>query len=266
VAVSPSAPKQGLTEGESRRFHEALARLSPAQGHRERVLRALLTWSGRLVGWRVLRHGRLDRAASGVRPGAGCVVAVAPHRAWVEPFLLFVAWPAEAARLVWLADGRTVSRSWWRRQLLPHLGIIPVEGRVTGPRRYADLAAAALATGHALVIFPEVGPPSEADRPRRISPGFAFLALHASAPVIPVVVGGTHHIVRGSHFSVDLLACIDPAPTAAGAGDRASLKKAHEMAASLDESTRELLPIRNAECDALAPSRDRWRWLASMLR
>ena len=119
------------------------------------------------------------------RLGSGCLVACAPHRTWLEPFLLLAAWPEDAARLVWLADGTTVTRSWWRRRLLPRLGILPIERRAGGPGAYLEAAAAALAAGAALVVFPEKGPPSPPDRTRTIAPGFAYLARRAGARTCP---------------------------------------------------------------------------------
>src|SRR3989304_5134596 len=94
----------------------------------ERLLRrAIRAWC-RLCAWdiEVAQAAPLPRAHGG-RPRAGCIVAAAPHRAWVEPFLLAAAWPEDAARLVWVADRETATGSAWRRILLPHLGAIPVD-------------------------------------------------------------------------------------------------------------------------------------------
>ena len=114
------------------RFDEALALVPTNQGRIDRWLRRLILFGARVAGWRL----RIDRASdlpsrSGL-PAGGCVVVVAPHRAWVEPLLLVAAWPPGAAHLVWLADGPTATRSWWRRRLLPRLGVIPIVGGVAG--------------------------------------------------------------------------------------------------------------------------------------
>lgn len=242
-----------------------LATRSARQGRFERLLRSAFRGWCRLVAWEVL----VDRCDLPLRegvPGAGCLVVAAPHRAWLEPFLLVAAWPAEAARLVWLADGRTVTRSWWRRRLLPRLGVIPIEGRAPGPRAYAQLAAAACERGLSVVVFPEVGPASPPDRPRRIAPGFAYLALRAGAPVVPVVVGGTHHIVRGSTFSVDVLGPIEVGPILEDPFTDAGRARATSLARELEVRVSTLLPERNGQLAALAPARDRWRWLAGLLR
>lgn len=174
------------------------------------------------------------------------------------------AWPSGAARLVWLADERTLARSWWRRRALPHVGVIPIRRMVGGPGTYADAAAALMAAGAALVVFPEKGPSSPPDRTRAISPGFAYLARRAGAPVIPVVIAGTHHIVRGSPFSVRFL---DPIETGEADGDpftRESRPTVHALADRYAKVVNAMLPEMNALTDAQRPARERWRWLAGL--
>ena len=217
------------------------------------------------IGWHIEVVGAADLPVRGGVPGAGCVVAVAPHRAWVEPFLLVAAWPEDAARLAWLADGHTVTRSWWRRRVLPRVGVIPVSGKRSGPKTYAAMTAAALAAGRALAVFPEVGPPSPPDHARSCSPGFAYLAIGAGAPVIPVVVGGTHRIVRGSSFSLDFLPAQHPGPAGGAGFDPAAREQAHELRRRTELAYEGLLPRRTAEADAKAPPDERWRWLGSLL-
>ena len=257
--------RASLDPDDLRRFGEALRAMPMRQGRFERALRLVMRAWYRLVDWRIDVEGMasLPRPDGGV-PGAGCVVAVAPHRAWVEPFLLLSAWPADAARLVWLADGRTVTGSWWRRRLLPRIGIIPIAGGLRDLRTYVDLAAIALDAGAALVVFPEVGPPSAADRTRHISPGFAYIAGGASASVVPVVIGGTHRIVRGSSFSVAALDALEVATTAADAFTPASRERAHAVAHRCEEVINAALPAHTARADACAPRRERWPWLARL--
>lgn len=253
-----------MTDPELRRFEEALDRLPSEQGGVEAWLRRLIAACCRLVGWSITVELVEPLPTAGRRAGAGCVVAAAPHRAWVEPFLLLAAWPPDAARLVWLADARTVTRSWWRRRLLPRVGVLPVTPGSGSPRRYAEAAAAVTRAGHAIAVFPEVGPPSPADRTRRISPGFAYLALKTGAPVIPVVVGGTHHIVRGSSFSLGLGPALQTGRAMDDPFEPAGRERAAFLAQQLAETLDSDLPRRNAWTDARAPARDRWRWLATL--
>ena len=246
-------------------FRDGLRRAAVRQGPMDRVLRWLIRGGCSLVAWRVEASGFEALPRNGAaRPGAGCLVVPAPHRAWIDPFLLLAAWPPSAARLVWFGDGPTMTRSWWRRWLFPRLGMIPIAPDAGGPQAYADLAAQVTAAGAALVIFPEKGPPSPPDSTRTISPGFAYLALRAGAPVIPVVLAGTHHIVRGSSFTVDALQSIDVGP----AEEAVFTAVGRRRAASITERYRTLvgqvLPRRSASADARRPKRDRWRWLATL--
>ena len=262
--MSPSLLRPG-TGGDPDRFLESLAGRDSRQGRLERLLKALIRLGCWLADWRLEVEG-MDALPlrPGRRPAAGCIVVPAPHRAWLEPFLLSLAWPSGAARLVWLADGPTVSRSWWRRRLLPRVGIIPITGALGGPRAYAELAAQALHAGAAVVVFPEVGPPSEPHRTRPISPGFAYLARRAGAPVIPVVIGGTHHIVRGSHFSLQVLPALD-----GGTAERDVFRprvrgEAHELAGHYGAAVNARLPAHTARADRLAPTQERWTWLSRL--
>jgi len=261
MGVPPQQPS--TTAADVRRFRAALRRMPKRQGRLDRALRQLIRVGCRVVGWHIdVNCADLPAGPNG--PGAGCVIAVAPHRAWVEPFLLLAAWPPSAARLVWLADGHTVTRSWWRRRLLPRLGIIPITGRVAGPRAYAELAAEVLAEGAALVVFPEVGPPAAAAQTRRISPGFAYLACRAGAPVIPVVVGGTHRIVRGSSFTIDLLKAIESGNADPNVFTPRSRARAHALTAEYAATVAQVLPERTAWADGRRPKRERWRWLGKL--
>jgi 1-acyl-sn-glycerol-3-phosphate acyltransferase len=247
------------------RFEEVLAGLTPRQGGPEAWLRRLFAAWCRVVGWSITVEFAAPLPTVGGRPGAGCVVAAAPHRAWVEPFLLFAAWPPDASRLVWLADARTVTRSWWRRRLLPKVGVLPVTPGAGDPRRYAMAASAAARAGHAIAVFPEVGPPSPSDRTRRISPGFAYLALAAGAPIIPVVIGGTHHIVRGSSFSLGIGRALETGTAMSEPFEPAGRERAARLAQDVSSEFEADLPRRNAWTDARAPARDRWGWLATLL-
>jgi 1-acyl-sn-glycerol-3-phosphate acyltransferase len=218
----------------------------------------------RPLAWRIDASGFDRLPARSGRRATGCLVVPAPHRAWIDPFLVLAAWPPDAARLVWFGDGATMSRSWWRRWLFSRLGMIPIAPDAGGPRVYADLAAEVMAAGAALVIFPEKGPPSLPDRTRTISPGFAYLALRAGSPVVPIVLAGTHRIVRGSSFTVDALPHIDVGPADPTVFSPAGRRRAAELTDRYREAIEAVLPDRTALADARRPTRERWRWLATL--
>lgn len=264
-AESRPRQPQPIDPANAARFRAALATISHEQGRVEWLLRRVIRAFCRVVGWHVSVAWQAELpAVTTSRRGSGCLVACAPHRTWLEPFLLLAAWPEDAARLVWLADGATVTRSWWRRGLLPRLGILPIERRVGGPDAYLEAGAAALAAGAALVVFPEKGPPSPPDRTRTIAPGFAYLARRAGAPVVPVVVAGSHAVMRGSHFSVTFLEALPAGGPDVEALSTASRPLAHALAERVEEMLERELPDLNAQTDAHLPKVARWRWLGGL--
>ena len=99
-----------------------------------------------------------------------------------------------------------------------------------------------------------------------MAPGFAYIARSAGAPVIPVVVAGTHDVRRGSHYSVTFLSPIEAGPPDAASLSRASRSRAHDLTTRTAHAINAELPERNALTDAEAPALSRWRWLASLLR
>jgi 1-acyl-sn-glycerol-3-phosphate acyltransferase len=262
-----------VAQEDRERLTRALRRVSPEQGRFHASLRLVVRVACRLFGWRIETSG-LERLPGGVRgrPGAGCLVVVVPHRAWVDPFLVAAAWPPGAARPVWVGEGRTMVRSWWRRRLLPGIGLIPTGAGWGGPRAYVRLATEALARGVAVVVFPERGAPSPPHRTREVSPGFAYLALASGAPVVPVVLGGTHRIVRGVAFTVDVL---EPIPVRRAATDEAidadpfapeRRAEAARLLDAFDAAVARVLPERVALADRRRPRRERWPWLGGLFR
>ncbi len=220
-------------------------------------------------------HGNLPRRADGSVAG-GWILAGAPHRAWVDPLLVTLAWPAGAPRLVWLGDRPAMTRSWWRRRLFPHLGVIPVEpgGGPAALAHTVDVARSVVASGAVLALFVERGAPSPSDRTRQIAGGFAWIALAARAPVVPVVIGGAHRIVRGSPFSVRFLAPLrTPAatPVTDPRGEVVPLARGRRPAVdALVAAYRDAVAgtVREAAAwaDVRAPSARRWPWLATLFR
>lgn len=207
MATEPASVK---TERETMRA--ALAGLSARPGPLDRLVRGVVRAGFAMVGWRVHAAGLglLPCDAGGhVVP---CVVAVAPHRGWVDPFILLLAWPRDAPRLAWFGDERTMVRSWWRRRLLPRLGMIPISPDPTpgAVREHLADARTVLARGCCLVVFPEKGPPSQSGRLRAIAPGAAWLAAAGTVPVVPVAIGGFLETGLGTRFRLRVLPPLDP--------------------------------------------------------
>jgi 1-acyl-sn-glycerol-3-phosphate acyltransferase len=129
---------------------------------------------------------------------------------------------------------------------------------------YATLAAQVLGAGAALVIFPEKGRPSRLEETRTIAPGFAYLALYAGAPVVPVVLAGTHRIVRGSSFTVDALDTIDVGAADEQVFSPPGRRRAAEVTERYRLAVAAVLPDRSALADARRPPREQWHWLATL--
>jgi 1-acyl-sn-glycerol-3-phosphate acyltransferase len=206
-AADPRAADRG-------RYLAALQRLGGRQGRLDRTVRLVVRLGFALLGWRVHVEGidLLPRDPGGrVVP---CVLAAAPHRGWPDPFLILLAWPRDAPRLAWFGDEVTMTRSWWRRRLLPRLGMIPIPATpsVAVVGTYLDAARLVLDRGCVLVVFSEKGAPSPRGRTRTIAPGAAWLALAADVPLVPIALAGFLETGLGTRFRLRVLPAIGPWP------------------------------------------------------
>jgi 1-acyl-sn-glycerol-3-phosphate acyltransferase len=225
------------------RMRAALAGMSPRQGPLDRLVRSVVRVGFALVGWRVRASG-LDLLPRGGRGRVmPCVVAVAPHRGWVDPFVLLLAWPREAPRLAWFGDERTMVRSWWRRLLLPRLGMIPIPPAATpgAVRDHLADARTVLDRGCCLVVFPEKGPPSARGQTRTIAPGAAWLAA-AGVALVPVAIGGFLETGLRTRFRLRVLAPLPASmtPPDTAAGMRAARQATDDLRAALAPAVAEL--------------------------
>jgi 1-acyl-sn-glycerol-3-phosphate acyltransferase len=197
------------------------------------------------------------RVNGDVRIPGGSICAALPHRNWVEPFLLVGVLPA-APRLVGVADGPTLVRSWWRILLVRLVGgVVPVWPRASAGAFAAHVAAVrrALEAGAVVAIFPETGPPARPPDLRRLSPGVARFAAAAGAPVVPVVFGGTDELYLGRRIEVRVLEAIAPPPPDA---DRAAID---DWMADFRAVTTAAATAADARANAPPPRRKRWLWL-----
>jgi 1-acyl-sn-glycerol-3-phosphate acyltransferase len=244
------------------RMRAALASLASRPTALDRVVRLTVRAGFLVVGWRVRAEGlaNLPRDPSGRL--VPCVVAVAPHRGWLDPFVLLLAWPRDAPRLTWFGDARTMTSSAWRRQLLPHLGMIPIPP-VASPRGVAEHLADArmvFARGSSLVVFPEKGPPSPRGHTRTIAAGAAWLAAAGGVPLVPVALGGFLETGLGTRFRLRVLPPLDPPPSAPATA--AGMRQARV----LTDRLREALGPAVAELEAATRAENRLRPLPGLRR
>jgi 1-acyl-sn-glycerol-3-phosphate acyltransferase len=227
-----------------------------------------------LFGFRTEVRGaaNLPRDRAG-RPAGGWILAGLPHRTWVDPFVVADNVPAQP-RLVFFGDGRAIFRSRWRRWLFHRIGgVIPIW---PGERRdaidtYLAAADAALKAGAILCLFPETGPATEPGTARRFGLGLAYFALRTGAPIVPVVLGGTHELFRGRRFRLEVLPVVRARELAGLAADAplpspwssAERVLAHRITTALHELTAGpvLAAHRATELPPGAPRH--WRWLTT---
>ena len=221
---------------------------------------------------RVVGAERLPRDASGA-PSGGWIAAGLPHRTWVDPFIIADNLPTEP-RLVFFGDGPAIFRSRWRRIVFRRIGgVIPIwpgGGRAAVDAHIAG-ARAALEAGCVLCLFPETGPATPPGTARPLGLGVAYFALRTGAPVVPIVLGGTHDLYRGRRFRMEILAPVT-ARQLAGIGAVAELPApwssaeraaAHRIIEALHALTAEPVSAAHAATELPPGARKRWRWLTT---
>jgi 1-acyl-sn-glycerol-3-phosphate acyltransferase len=206
----------------------------------------------RLFGFRI-EVGGLQH----VPAGEPLLVAGAPHRNWIDGFLLIIALPAEP-RLVFLAS-ENVSRLWWRRAVLWLVGGVELVSTRSALNRDALQASLRiLARGDRLAILPEGWHHLE-DSPREIGElrrGVAFIAQQSGRRVLPVAIAGAKPLWRGKMLRVYIGA---PLPPPAANDDR---REQEAWSDGLRATLQALLPPDPPE---IAASRWRWTWLTDWL-
>jgi 1-acyl-sn-glycerol-3-phosphate acyltransferase len=194
-AATPSRPTPRDPERDPR-----LIRPSPSAPTLYRFLIAACRGIGRALGLRLRLEGagHLPRDAAG-HPAGGWIALGVPHRTWIDPFVLVTLLPV-TPRLVFLGDGRAIYRSRLRRWLFARIGgVVPI-WPARGPRAFAahlEAARTAIDSGAVFALFPEVGPPVPLDRARPFGGGIGYFAIRTGAPIVPLVLGGTHELFLG---------------------------------------------------------------------
>jgi len=194
---------------ENPRRHEGL--LGPPSPRAPRLYRLLLRLfraiTG-LLGLQLTLEGaeNLPRTADGKLAG-GWIAAGLPHRTWIDPFVLLLLLPVEP-RPTFLGDGRAIFRSKVRRFVIPRIGgVVPIWPRGSGRafEAHVEAARSVVEAGGVFALFPEVGPAVPVDLARPLSPGIAYFSLRTGAPIVPLVLGGTHEIFLGRQMVLRVL-------------------------------------------------------------
>jgi 1-acyl-sn-glycerol-3-phosphate acyltransferase len=235
-------------------FKELGPRLTaPLAALQARVVTGGVRFIARLVfGFHIQVSGRKH-----VPPGEPLIVAGAPHRNWIDGFLLIVAMPAEP-RLVFLAS-ENAARLWWRRLVIRIVGGVELVSTSSALNREAlNASLAVLARGDRLAVLPEGW--DHLDAPMReigeLRRGVAFIAQQSQRRVLPVALAGSKPLWRGKTLRVHIGAPIAPLPLQAGKA--AQQDWTDELRATLQS----LLP---PEPPSLPTARRRWTWLTDWL-
>jgi 1-acyl-sn-glycerol-3-phosphate acyltransferase len=206
----------------------------------------------RIFGLRVEVSGRKH-----IPPREPLIVAGAPHRNWIDGFLLIVAMPA-TPRLVFLAS-ENAARLWWRRLVLRLVGGVELVSTSSALNREAlNASLAVLARGDRLAVLPEgwdhlEAPTREIGELRR---GVAFIAQQSQRRVLPVALAGSKPLWRGKTLRVQIGPPVAPPPLQAGKA--AQQEWIDELRATLQS----LLP---PDPPSIPVSRRRWTWLTDWL-
>ena len=261
--------------GDAERAEGLVGDPSPRASLAYRLTIAVIDTIGRgLFGFRTQVTGRtnLPHGPDG-RVVGGWIAAGLPHRTWVDPFVVAVSLPVEP-RLIFVGDGRAIHRSAWRRWIVRRVGgVIPIwpGGDRATIGTYVAAAAAALDAGAILCLFPEAGPATPPGTARPLGSGLAYFAIRTDAPIVPIVLGGTHELYRGRRFRVDILTPVtwqaladlppgtDP-PAPWSSGER---RIARRVTVALHGQTARAVEMAHVAVEPDPGTRKRWRWLTT---
>lgn len=138
-------------------------------------------------------------------------IVAANHTTWFDP--VFVIPALRGLPMVYtMARRDTVFNRRWKRWLVPHFGVFPVQPR----QGELDQAAVAtvyglMARGGVMLIFPE-GAYSRGRRLRPLKKGVAHFALQAGVPICPVAVTGLERLRPFSRVRVSIGPPVWPDP------------------------------------------------------
>jgi 1-acyl-sn-glycerol-3-phosphate acyltransferase len=252
-----------------------LGRPSPRAPALYRLLVALFRVIARLLRFELVLEGteHLPRTTDG-RPAGGWIAAGLPHRTWIEPFVLVLLLPLEP-RLTFLGDGRAIFRSRLRRLAFRVLGgVVPIwpGGRRDAFEAHVEAAESVIRAGAVFALFPEVGPRVAVGVARPLGAGLGYFALRTGAPIVPLVLGGTHELYRGRRIVMRVLppvvarqlAGIGDGDELPAAGTPAERDAAHRIVGALHASTAPAVAEAHAAAEPPPGTRRRWRWLTGL--
>jgi 1-acyl-sn-glycerol-3-phosphate acyltransferase len=162
-----------------------------------------------LIGTRLCRFKIEVEGLEHVPPGEPLIVAAAPHRSWIDPFLLLLALPP-LPRLYFIGATGTPGDRWWKRAAIQLAGgSVPVTTTGHLNRDALELSLAILENGNRVGIFPEGWGEKPTPEILPLKRGVAFLSEHSGRRVLPVGLSGTLELWRGATLRVRIAPPLD---------------------------------------------------------
>jgi len=201
---------------------------------------------------------RVEGAAD-VPPGP-CIVAAAPHRTWLDPFVLSFALPAEP-RPYFLGDGEAMYRDPLRAFFVRRLGgVVPIWRGEYGFASHVEATRRILGAGARLALFPERGPAVPVERARPFAAGVGYIAARIGAVVVPAVIGGTHELYLCRRMLVRFLPPMTP-PSGLPEGTPEEHDAVHGFVSDLERLMAPHVTELFRRSEPRPGFRKRWRWL-----
>ena len=209
-----------------------------------------------LVGKGLLRFNIEVEGLQHVPRGEPLIVAAAPHRNWIDPFLILQVLPP-LPRTYFLAAADTTGNRWWKRMLIELAGgMVPVATRGQLNRDGLELALGILERGNRVGIFPEGWGAKPDPEIMPLKRGVAFISEHSGRRVLPVALAGATDLWRGKTLRVRIAPPLDALPPGANR---------QEEQAYVDRLRAVLLAAVPPEPEEPSDGRKPWRWLTRAL-
>jgi 1-acyl-sn-glycerol-3-phosphate acyltransferase len=179
-------------------------------------------------------------------PAEGPVLLASNHISYLDPLCLAYLGDRAGRKVRFLAKAE-LFESWWFGPVVRKLGSIAVHRGTADQSGALGAAAAALAAGECVVVFPE-GTLSTGFDPLAGKTGAARLARAAGVPVTPVGLWGSHRVIPPGHQRARRLRTAvaavvgEPVPVASGDNPRESTDRIMSAICAQVRRAREIYP------------------------
>ena len=188
--------------------------------------------------------------------GEPLIVAAAPHRNWIDPFLIMLALPP-LPRTYFLAAADTPGNRWWKRILINLAGgMVPISTKGQLNRDGLALALGILQHRNRVGIFPEGWGSKPDPEIMPLKRGVAFISQHSGCRVLPVALAGNSDLWRGKTLRIQIAPPLDALDPGANR---------HEEQIFVDGLRAVLQDAVPPQPEEPADGRKPWRWLTRAL-